>query len=716
MAKLVAKSLLGVVVACVASGVLSAQQDPKEIFDEAVKQLRLNNKAGALEKFREVTKLDPTNAQAWKLWEVTDKDIWEELLFNDEKEIRQIAQFLMARAKVARKTMSRDEAAIKGLAAQACSAKYTDRVKARNTLRADHGEFAVPALLQYLGNIDDENGQGYATLALRDLGRSATPALIEALKSDNATLRVNTVGVLNLLGDHRAKAALAGLVANDDQEAVREVARNALTRMNVGASASPKALHMIAAHDYLTGKGELDADPSEVIWTLKDGKLVHTDISALVYFEELAKRNAEAALNMDPADPVAQTLVTRCYLAQIATINAAVAVNDASGVALQAVVPSLKLVAMASGPAILRRALNDSIRDRQPAVAIAAIRALGETEGKDDLENSPLVAMLDRDNKAVAYAAALALSKAARGSTVPAAHKVIQILAEAVTEESVLNIEVVGDTPDFKKAPKEASGTRGQAVDASARGKDAANKVLTYANVDVLVINETLPDMIPATLIGLVRNNERTKDIKILIVAADTDKATEQYGDKIQGVIQGPLTGEALDKAIAAAVQGIDLGPNRKEAERIAKAASEALHTLAADRVNVSDALANLAGQLNRQDYIARPAAKALGEAGSEPQLAALIAAIKGSGSLELKIDCADSLGQILGRLLEIDQDTFAAMRAVAVDAAADMRLRHAVVTALGRAKLLPGDKLELIKILQTVAVSKGDSGSEEGN
>ncbi len=42
MAKLVAKTLLGAVVACVASGALSAQQDPKEVFDEAVMLLRLN--------------------------------------------------------------------------------------------------------------------------------------------------------------------------------------------------------------------------------------------------------------------------------------------------------------------------------------------------------------------------------------------------------------------------------------------------------------------------------------------------------------------------------------------------------------------------------------------------------------------------------------------------------------------------------------------------
>ncbi len=706
MAKLVANTLFGALVACVAAGALSAQPEPKEVFDEAVKQLRLNNKAGALEKFQEVIKLDPTNAQAWKLWEETNKNIWEELFLQDNEQIRQIAQFLMERARLARKTMSRDEAAISAAVQQACTGKYADQVKARNTLRADHGAFAVPALLKFLGNVDDENGQRLAVLATKDIGRSATLALIEALNSDNATLRGSVIMVLNLLRDHRAKAALARVAAGDEQEAVRELAVAALDRVGVGARTNAKDLYLVAAQDYLTGRGELDADPAEVIWTFDDGKLVHTDIAALVYFQELAKRNAQAAESLDPADPVAQTLLARCYLAQIATINGAAAVNDAAGVALKAVVPNLELVAMVSGPQILRRALNDSIRDRQPAVAVAAIRALGETEAKDDLENSPLVAMLDRNNKAIAYAAALALTQAARGSTIPSADKVVRVLATAVTEEAVRVIKVVGNTDDFKKLRIDK---RGQYVNASFSGKKAANDILSYANIDVLVVNDTLPDMIPETLIGLVRKEPRTQHIKILVVSAVADKATERFGDTIHGVITSPLSADALQKGVDEALAGVDPGASRRRANRVAVQASEALLKLAQDRVNVTAALGNLAAQLNRSDDVARPAAATLGEAGGEDQIPALVAAIKGAGSLELKVDCSSSLGRILGRLPQTEDSTFAVLRAVAADASADMKLRRAVVAALGKAKLLPEQRLDLIRILHTVAVTKGD-------
>lgn len=716
MAKLVAKTLLGVVVACVASAALSAQPEPKAVFDEAVRALRLNKKDEALEKFRQVTRLDPTNAQAWELWEKTNKDIFEELLMQNNEEIRKIAEFLMARAKLARKEMSRDEAAIKALAAKACSADYAERVRAVQALRADHGQFAVPALLEYLGNIDDEKGQGYATLALRDIGRRGTLPMIEALKSDNATLRVGIIGVLNLLGDHRAKAALANLLANDDQEAVRQMAARALARLGVGTDRSAKEFYLTAAQDYLTGKGELDADPSPVIWTWNDGKLVHADIAPAVYFQELAKRSAEAALALSPHDPEAQALVARSYLAQIATIEAAAEAGTEDGVTLKPVVPKLRLVALASGPAVLRQALTDSIRDRQPAVAVAAIGALGQVEDKDELASSPLVNMLNQDNKAVAYASALALSAAARGSAIPSADKVVSILAEAVTEKSVVNIEVVGNTPDIKQAKNASAKEPGKFVGASYSGRDATNKILTYANVDVLVINETLPDMIPETLIGLVRKDPRTKDTKILVVTADEEKAQERFGDTINGVVKGPLSGAALDAAIGEAVKGIDLDPNRKEAERIAKGASEALAIMAKDRVNIARAVPNLAGQLDRQDYVARPAAQALGEAGGEGQLDRLVAAIKGSGSLELKIDCAQSAGQILGRAPAIDDKILESLSAVAGDASTDMKLRQAVVAALGKAKLLPGVKLKLIKSLETTAVSKAGGGSEDGS
>ena len=104
-------------------------------------------------------------------------------------------------------------------------------------------------------------------------------------------------------------------------------------------------------------------------------------------------------------------------------------------------------------------------------------------------------------NKAVSYASALALVDASRGSTLPVASQVVQVLAEAVTEEAVRKILVVGNTPDVKKSVQDASGKRGKFMDASLTGTKAADKVMTFGDIDVLVINESLQDIIPDTLI-----------------------------------------------------------------------------------------------------------------------------------------------------------------------------------------------------------------------
>ena len=127
----------------------------------------------------------------------------------------------------------------------------------------------------------------------------------------------------------------------------------------------------------------------------------------------------------------------------------------------------------------------------------------------------------------------------------------------------------------------------------------------------------------------------------------------------------------------------------------------------------VTPALARLAGQLDRNDAIAVPAAYTLGESGAGGEAAALASGIQGKGSAALKVVCAESLGMILGRSGNVEGAMFDALLAVASDAKADMKLRGAVVTALGKAKLSPGDQLKLVQALQTVAIAKSGDSSE---
>src|SRR5262249_57496889 len=118
--------------------------------------------------------------------------------------------------------------------------------------------------------------------------------------------------------------------------------------------------------------------------------------------------------------------------------------------------------------------------------------ALASVEQGDQVASSSLVGALDSPDKRVRYAAAAALVKASNGVNVPAADKVVDALAQAVTEESVRMIQVIGGGSELQNAAREAGSHRGidAWVDSTATG--GMRRLLDNPGVDVVVINEII--------------------------------------------------------------------------------------------------------------------------------------------------------------------------------------------------------------------------------
>lgn len=715
MPKVFAKSLLGIVAVLVAAGVTSAQ-DPQQLFQEGVQALRLGKRAEALEKFQALLKADPSNEAAMELWKKTDQDIWSMLLI-EKGEVSQIARHLMNLASMGRKARSRDEAKIKELVAQACADDFGVRSQAISTLVSEYGEFAVPALVEKLGNADDDKGQTHAVLTLQYLDRSATLPLVELLGHENMLVRRNAAAALAHIGDPRAAAALARVAKEDANEGVRTAAKKGLERiLGKDAGANPVDLYLADAHGYLAGKNISDRELSDVVWSLdKSGKLTATDIPAPIYALELAKKNAHAAMLLDQVNEKAQTILAQAYLAQASVIADAVAARpDDEAMKAQAdKVPGLQMMAMMTGPQVLRRAVTASLNEGLVTVAAAAIKALGAAEDRENLAKSPLVAALDHADKRVSYSAALALTAAAEGRAIPASAKVVSVLGQAITEEAVRVIKVIDSDPGVAKVASEASGKRGTAVEATASGLGGLEKLLQFPVCDVLVINEKVADVLPETLIGILRKDARFAKTKIVVAATEPDKAKERFGDKVNGVVKTGFSADELGKAVDEALKDEPLDAQRAAANAVAVAASQALADLGASRVDLSPALGNLCAQLSRADAVAVPAAKAIGEAGSVAQLDSLAVVVKDEAkSAEAKIAAAQAIGQILGRSAEAPAGLIDPMLAV-LGSSADAKVKAAIVTALGKGKFAPGERLKMIEALRTLGAAPAAPAAE---
>lgn len=693
MASKFAKSVLAFAVAVVVGGVARAQDDA---FTQGVTLMRLGQKEAALAKFQEVLASDPSNEQALALYRSMDQDVWL-MLLSEQGDIGLIAKSILERAKLERVERSRDQAAIDDLVALACGAD-TDagaRRDAVQKLAAHHGEFAVPALLAHLANPDDDNGQVRAIYALTQIGHTAVLPLVAALGHSSDTARLNAASALLHIGDDRAAPAMARLAQHDTHEPVRMVAQKFLAKKGLTRSAAD--LYRDQAMAYLT-KGVASGAMSDVVWTLQDDKLVSMDVPAGTYGLELAKAAAHAAVEADPTNEACRSLLAQTYLAQANVIEASVAQNpDSELKQLEPIVGELKMTALAAGPAVLGRALSDAQRDGLVPVAVGAIEALAMADGKG---SAALQAALDSTDSRISYAAAMALVRLSGGRDVPQAEKVVNLLASAVAERSIRMIQVIDSNPETRRAATEASvgGTRIWVEPTAVRGMSA---ILGNPQVDVVVINEILPDRAPEDVIRLVRKDPRTANAKVLVMAKDVEKAGERFGSLADAVIAGPVTGDSLTAAVDAALDGVPVDPRNARAEQIAIGASAALEAMAGSG-SIQGALASLAGQLGRDDAVAVPAARALGQGGSQAQIGALLEAVEGSGSLDLKVAAAEAIGMILGRGAATPDGLVQAL-SKHLGAEVDMRLRTAVAIALGKARLSDQEKAQLLESLRKV-------------
>jgi hypothetical protein len=172
MARSFTQSLLAAAVALVVGGSALAQGTLKD----AVLKLRLGKDAEAKELLRGILQSDPSNETALEMYKSVSQDEYFMMLTGSEA--RRSARSRSRSSSAPRRergVRSRDDAAIRALVDTATSPRSGDhgtRQKAVNTLVMQHGEFAVPALVEKLANADDVDGNIHAIYTLKQLGRS----------------------------------------------------------------------------------------------------------------------------------------------------------------------------------------------------------------------------------------------------------------------------------------------------------------------------------------------------------------------------------------------------------------------------------------------------------------------------------------------------------------------------------------------------------------
>jgi hypothetical protein len=107
------------------------------------------------------------------------------------------------------------------------------------------------------------------------------------------------------------------------------------------------------------------------------------------------------------------------------------------------------------------------------------------------------VGALSSTDKRIKYAAAEAIVRSSTGSEVPMLASVVDVLAQAVTEEMVNTIHMIMPDAASRAVGEVATAERSKVYTSSGTAIRGQLTLMGNPSIDVVVVNEILPDALP---------------------------------------------------------------------------------------------------------------------------------------------------------------------------------------------------------------------------
>ncbi|RMH02400.1 MAG: HEAT repeat domain-containing protein [Planctomycetota bacterium] len=604
-----ARGLLLAVLLLLVPAALPAQSgDAETLFLEGKHAFRQGDMDTALAKFREVVRLDPSHAEAYRL--LASSQDFLAALMAEGGEFETFALDVLRAAQTARAEKRRDAAAAAALADRALHGSYAERSRAIFEGTQVHGAFFAPPLVAALAS-DDEDVRLNAYYALSRMGAEAFLPVAAAAWSSDSRIRLGCVQVLLASGDPRGDAILADLAANDADGAVRALAAE-------GAEGDAAELHARQGWAFYHRDPRLgltEVENEGVYWTIDGDELIANEIEPARLPLFLARAHFQRALELGRD--------TRAELALVHAAEAALLGEDGE----EQVVAALGL-----GPAALDGALGLALEnDDVAAAAVLAELLTGPAAGRSAYLRAALVA----DAPTVRYAAAAALADS--GLATP---EVVGQLAAAVQLEAVRVVHLIDADQERAEALRAALDARGVVALVAADGAGGLVNASRGLPADAIVIGDPLPDFYARRLVKHLRRKSDLAETPIFVLDSG------ETGD-----IDGAEVVEAVgaEEVIAAFPE---LDAERQSYRAAAAKAAGSLAALAArDAAAVAPATPALAAVVGRDDEVSLPAMRALALAGGPEAIPALAEVVADGGrSSAARAGAADALAGILDR------------------------------------------------------------------
>lgn len=658
--------------AALLTGPIALAQDVQSSFKQGLELLERGRKDEALLAFQKVLALAPTSEQAYELWTSTDHKLWLEML-SAQGELELVGRRLMGLVESARRERRSDDASIRKLIADLSVDDPVSRTAAIRQLAADHGEYATPHLLGWLGDSGNEERRITAIQALTQMNVDVVLPLIEVLDAEDAFLRQNVVMVLKRIGDPRAAGAMARVASSDPDGVCRNLAQEALSAM--GGAADAAAAWTKLGDDYHMRRASVLSDYhwSDVTWSFAGGRLNPTPTARALYADAVAKKCYQRALAANPGHVPAHAGLARAHAGEIAAIE--ILRSSGADVSTMEALAATAAVSIGLGGAVAAdAALAASVNENDSGAAVVLVRALAE------MASAPTAAMaraVSSSDGATQNEAIVALGNMSVWGKSRANADLIRGLG-AIASRNVMRTAFVIDADAARaKATSDALVAAGMLVNGSSSGVQGLAMLRRMAGVDLVVVADRLGDVTTHQVLDELESEAHLAAAPVFVATANPDQVGETFGAKAAGAFD-----PADLSAVLAALEG-SLGAERERADALARQAADVLMRLAGAGTDVSAVAGDLANALGRVDAVAVPSAYALVAAGNGAHVAALSGLVGDAGRSDAAREAAaHALTSIFGRGVAAG-DAAAILNAV-VRSDAPVGVRKAAAQALG--------------------------------
>lgn len=580
------------------SPLLTEPKSPEALFDAIVLMLDLDRPVLALKYITQLLAQDPDDATILRIRDKHGPAVFLELS-NDER-LQPASIQLLERMNEAFRKYAADPSRMDRLISN-LTGTPEEREVAIIQLRST-GKVAIPRMLTLVTASNDSSQRDAMVYAMTRMGSQIIPPLLGALEAPDEGVRTVAIDTLGWLGSLDTVPWLWYQAFGAEQPTgVRQSARQALARIlrddvkragdisSYGASAQLQKIATTHFRLEYNWKRNDDGQTTELwSWDVPNNQLTAWNLAPETASLIVGSRFAREALALSPERQELQAL----YLSLRLAFDAHVAGWDT---ALPTGPGTAHDLALLAGPEVALHALEYSLKNPNPAAALATLQVLSQIGNRSQLRErsgqaSPIIQAMNYPNFRVQFAAASAVLQLDPENSFRGASRIVAILTRALNDTGDAHGLAIDSNEDRAASMAGLLAEMGMAPLQATTGQDGFRIAADRSDIELIVIHAAVVRWGLGQTVVNLRADARTSGIPIIVYGPESvEPAVDRLADQFPMIGFAPGGEDSFKQGVRLFQSRLSTPPvsEKQRAERAAAAGFWFAHIAGGRRTDV---------------------------------------------------------------------------------------------------------------------------------